>query len=243
MPGGAPCLTRPAILSIRNPARAQQGLILRDDMQEYYRARAAEYDLFYDTPDRWDELARLKAWLIERTTGRTVLEVAAGTGYWTEVVAHLAGSVTATDLNPETLAIAAKRRLGANVHLVAADAHCLPHFTTAFDVGMAHLWWSHLEKQRRISFISHFASRLVPGASLLMIDQLYVEGFSRPISRKDEWGNQYAIRRLKDGRSYEIVKNFPGPGEPEDGFGELCTDIQVLRLHHFWALSARLRQP
>jgi len=47
-----------------------------------------------------------------------------------------------------------------------------------------------------------------------MIDQFYVDGFTSPISREDRWGNQYTIRKLKDGRTYEIIKNFPRPGEP-----------------------------
>ncbi|MGZ3350115.1 MAG: class I SAM-dependent methyltransferase, partial [Xanthobacteraceae bacterium] len=117
-------------------------------MQQYYRARAPEYDLFYEVPDRLAELAQLSAWLIERTKGRTILELAAGTGYWTEVVAPVAKSITATDYNSETLEIAAKRTLGPHVILLTADAYCLPHFTTAFDAGMAHLWWSHVERQR-----------------------------------------------------------------------------------------------
>ena len=74
-----------------------------------------------------------------------------------------------------------------------------------------------------------------------MIDQLYVEGSSSPISREDACGNQYTIRRLKDGSTFEIIKNYPAPGEPEDGFKELCKDIHVMKLRHFWALSAQLR--
>jgi len=210
-------------------------------MKEYYRARAPEYDLFYDVPERLDELAQLRAWLIERAKGRSILEVAAGTGYWTEVVASVATTVTATDYNAELLELAAKRSLGPHVFLVTADAYSLPHFATAFDTGMAHLWWSHIEKQRLKSFISHFASRLSPGAMLLMIDQLYVEGTCSPMSRKDSWGNQYTVRKLKDGSTYEIIKNFPDPGEPEEGFREFCRDISVMRLRHFWALSAQLR--
>jgi SAM-dependent methyltransferase len=211
-----------------------------DTLQQYYRARAQEYDSFYEVPDRLDELAQLNAWLIERTKGRTILEVAAGTGYWTEVAAPVAQAITATDYNPETLAIAAKRRLGPHVHLLTADAYSLPHFPAAFDAGMAHLWWSHVERQRLKPFLSHFASRLSPGAILLMIDQLYVEGFSPPIAREDSWGNQYTIRKLKDGSTYEIIKNFPGPGELEESLKELCEDISVIRLRHFWALSALL---
>ena len=218
-----------------------QRLTLPDTMQQYYRARAAEYDLFYQAPERLSELTLLQAWLIERTRGLNILEVAAGTGYWTEIAAPFARAITATDLNAETLEIAATRRLGQHVSLRTADAYSLPHSTTIFDVGMAHLWWSHVKRQKRKSFLSHFASRLRPAATLLMIDQFYVDGFTSPISREDRWGNQYTIRKLRDGRTYEIIKNFPRPGEPEETFNEICTNVSVLRLQHFWALSAQVR--
>lgn len=214
---------------------------LPNTMQQYYRARAIEYDLFYQVPERLSELTQLQGWLIERTRGQTILEVAAGTGYWTEIAAPFARAITATDLNVETLEIAATRRLGPHVGLRTANAYSLPHSTTSFDVGMAHLWWSHIERQKCPSFLSHFASRLRPGAVLLMIDQLYVEGLTSPISREDPCGNQYTIRKLKDGSTYEIIKNFPPPAELEEVFKEVCTNISVLRLQHFWALSAQVR--
>jgi len=74
-----------------------------------------------------------------------------------------------------------------------------------------------------------------------MIDQLYVEGLTSHISREDPCGNQYTIRKLKDGSTYEIIKNFPRPGELEEVFKGMCTNISVLRLQHFWALSAQVR--
>ena len=209
-------------------------------MQQYYRARAKEYDLFYQVPERLSELNLLQPWLVERTRGSTILEVAAGTGYWTEVAAPFARTITATDLNAETLEVAATRRLGQHVILRTADAYSLPHSTTTFDVGMAHLWWSHVERQKRKSFLSHFASRLRPAATLLMIDQLYVEGMAS-ISREDRCGNQYTIRKLKDGSTYEIIKNFPRPGELEETFNEFCRNISVLSCRRFWAISAQVR--
>src|SRR4051794_9396932 len=48
---------------------------LPNTMQQYYRARAVEYDLFYQVPERLSELTQLQAWLIERTRGQTILEV------------------------------------------------------------------------------------------------------------------------------------------------------------------------
>jgi SAM-dependent methyltransferase len=207
-------------------------------MGAYYRARAAEYDRFYANPHRLDELTRLTEWLIEHIRGRTILEIAAGTGYWTEVAASAARAVVATDFIPETLAIAAERPLGPHVTLLRADAYALPEFDPLFDVGMAHMWWSHVEKERQLDFLSQFVARLKPASVVLMIDQTYVEGICGPISRQDEWGNQYELRRLGDGSTYEIVKNYPTDEELLVNFAPFSDDVRIMRLRHFWALSA-----
>lgn len=210
-------------------------------MKEYYRRRAPEYDNFYELPERSRDLAQLTSWLVERVRGRTVLEVAAGTGHWTEAAATSAKAITATDYNPETLSIAASRGIGPHVTWVTGDAYALPEFACKFEVGMAHLWWSHVERQRWKEFLSHFASRLQPQATLLMIDQIYVENLCTPILRRDAGGNQFTLRTLQDGTSYEILKNFLSMRELHESVSDMCENIEISRLRHFWALSARFR--
>jgi SAM-dependent methyltransferase len=207
----------------------------------YYRDRAPEYDDFYDIPERQHDLTRLKSWLCDHGRGRTILELAAGTGYWTEAAATVAKAIIATDYNPEMLAIAAKRSLGPHVLLRAADAFALPEFATTFDAGMAHMWWSHVAKERRQEFLSHFVSRLQPRAAILMIDQVFVEGRAGAVSREDQWGNLFTLRTLKNGATYEIIKNYPSSAELQDDFTKLCDDVQIILLPQFWALSARVR--
>jgi ubiquinone/menaquinone biosynthesis C-methylase UbiE len=209
-------------------------------MEIYYRDRAAEYDKFYDIPERQQDLTRAKSWLLDHCRGRTILEVAAGTGYWTEAAATVAKAIVATDYNPEMLAIAAKRSLGPHVQLHVADAFALPEFASTFDVGMAHMWWSHVGRERRQEFLSHFASRLQPGAVILMIDQIPGQGRD-PVSRQDEWGNRFTLRTLQNGATYEIIKNYPSSAELQDDFAKLCDDVEVMLLPRFWALSARMR--
>lgn len=211
-------------------------------MEAYYRERAAVYDEFYQVERRKADLAALRAWVVERVQGGTILEVAAGTGYWTEVAAPLALAITATDCNAETLAIAAEKHLGSHVTLAVADAYRLPDFPGTFDVGMAMLWWSHVRKERRREFLRHFTSRLAPGALLLMFDQFYIEGISAPVSRKDEWDNLYTVRTLPNGARYEIVKNYPSDEELIDALSDVCEDIVVKRLDEFWTVSARVRR-
>jgi hypothetical protein len=137
--------------------------------------------------------------------------------------------------------IAARRALGPHVSLRLADAYALPDFVETFDAGMAHLWWSHVEKQRRREFLAHFAAHLQPDALVLMIDQTYVEGLTPPIVRQDEGGNQYSLRKLANGSTYEIVKNYPGDEELHENFAGICDRISIMRLDHFWALSAHVR--
>ena len=214
---------------------------MSNTLETYYRERAAEYDKFYDVPQRQEDLARLRGWLIDLVRGRTILEVAAGTGHWTKAAASVARTIVATDYNGETLAIAAKRELGPNVSLRVADAFALPEFVESFDAGMAHLWWSHVEKHRRREFLTHFAAHLQPGALLLMIDQTYVEGLTPPIVRQDEQGNQYSLRKLANGSTYEIVKNYPTDEDLREDVSVVCDRVSVMRLEHFWALSAHVR--
>jgi SAM-dependent methyltransferase len=211
------------------------------EMVDYYRKRAREYDALYEAPAWRSDLAVLKDWLVARTHGKTILEVAAGTGYWTAVAAPVAKAITATDINAETLAIASKRQLGEHVALVQADAWCLPDTLGRFDVGMAHLWWSHVRKQDQHRFLSHFASRLRAGATLLMIDQNDVPDLGTPISRRDSDGNSYQLRWLDNGERFEVVKNYPDHAELERSVGQACDDIRILQLTYFWAVCARFR--
>ncbi len=61
----------------------------------YYAARAAEYERIYDKSERQADLARLRHLIPSYFVGRSVLEIACGTGYWTQFIAPAARKVTA----------------------------------------------------------------------------------------------------------------------------------------------------
>jgi len=61
---------------------------------DYYAERAYEYDEVYRKPERQADLARLKQLLPPLVADKRVLEIAAGTGYWTQVLAWAAASIT-----------------------------------------------------------------------------------------------------------------------------------------------------
>ncbi|MGH8673279.1 MAG: methyltransferase domain-containing protein [Burkholderiales bacterium] len=113
-----------------------------DNLAAYYAKRAAEYERIYAKPERQADLERLRARVTALFSGRTVLEIACGTGYWTEVIAPRALSITALDAAKETLAIARSKKYPA--HKVAfgkGDAYALPDFGRRHDALFAGFWW------------------------------------------------------------------------------------------------------
>lgn len=207
-------------------------------MTDYYQERAPEYEEFYHRPERQAEQEELKDWLKDEVSGRTILEIACGTGYWTAVAAPQARFIQATDFNSAPMEFAREKALGDHVRFAQADAYSLPDFDIAFDCGMAHFWWSHVPLADQQRFLAGFVSKLQSGAKILMIDNNKVDGSTMPFSRKDEHGNTYQTRKLSNGSEYEVVKNFPGAGELRAAFAPFCSEVEVRQSTYFWAVRA-----
>src|SRR5471030_2376040 len=91
-------------------------------IQSYYAARAGEYDAVYKKPERQPDLRKIERWLPSVLGGRQVLEIACGTGYWTQFMAPVASSIFAIDTAEETLRIARERVPADNVSFAVGDA-------------------------------------------------------------------------------------------------------------------------
>jgi protein-L-isoaspartate O-methyltransferase len=172
-----------------------------DKLIAAYAARAAEYDDIYYKPERQDDIGSLRLILREVLRGHSVLEVACGTGFWTEAVARTASHIHATDANDNVLEIArARLRHHRNVTLDRDDAFALTGTTGVFTAAFAGYWWSHLPRGEPLCrFLNALHARLGPGALVVFTDNRYVEGSSLPITRRDADWNTYQKRRLRDG--------------------------------------------
>jgi demethylmenaquinone methyltransferase/2-methoxy-6-polyprenyl-1,4-benzoquinol methylase len=149
--------------------------------------------------------------------------------------------VTAIDINDEVLAIARTKPLGkANVRFERADACQLAGLKGPFDAALAAFWWSHVPKARLPDFLRQLHAALEPGALVMFIDNAYVEGSSTPISRADTEGNTYQQRRLDDGSTFEVLKNFPSSEELLAMTQASAARVDVRFLDYYWVLDYEL---
>ncbi|HEY5168409.1 MAG TPA: methyltransferase domain-containing protein [Thermoleophilia bacterium] len=207
------------------------------ELRRYYAERAAEYDLVYEKPERQADLAALRSWVPSRFTGSRVLEIACGTGYWTQSVASVAAKVVALDAAPETLALARSRPANAAVRFLVADAYRLPGGLGRFDAALAAFWFSHVPLARRREFLRSLASVLTPGARAVLVDNRYVEGSSTPLCDRDADGNSYQLRRLADGSSHRVLKNFPTEAELRSAVADVGERFRFTAFDYYWAVE------
>ena len=207
-------------------------------LRQYYAARAQEYEKIYAKPERQADLRRLETLLPEMLAGRRVLELACGTGYWTQFLARTAENIVAVDASPETLALAAAKALPPErVELRVADAYDLPQELGLFDGAFAGFWWSHVPLRDQARFLASLDRRLLPGSRVALLDNRYVEGSSTPISRRDADGNTYQRRLLEDGSEHVVLKNFPTWQELSAAVAPFARDMQLTELEYYWVFA------
>jgi ubiquinone/menaquinone biosynthesis C-methylase UbiE len=213
---------------------------LSAEMLAYYQARAPYYDAVYARPERAADIAFLAYDLPARLAGRRVLEVACGTGYWTQHIAPAARAVVATDAAQEPMQFARLRPALAAVEFVQADAYALPASLGQFDAAFAGLWLSHVPRQERGRFLASLHARLAPGARVVFIDNSEVQCRDLPIVERDAFGNTYQQRRLADGSVHRVLKNFPSHAELAQMLRGLGTVEEFRELDNFWLLAYRV---
>ena len=208
--------------------------------EEYYRHWAPAYDEVYTRPERQSDLLAVRTRLTGWFAGKHVLELAAGTGWWTSVLADSAASVTATDVNGATLDVArARRDWPPTVDFAVADALALQSIQGDFDAAFAGFFWSHVPLAKIDAFLEALMLRLLPGSLVVFADNRLVPGSVHPVARRDEHGNTYQRRRLSDGSTWDVLKNFPEPDEVRARLSRFGQSAEVDELDNFWLAWCR----
>jgi demethylmenaquinone methyltransferase/2-methoxy-6-polyprenyl-1,4-benzoquinol methylase len=201
--------------------------VLREQIN-YYRARANEYDEWFlrqgrydhgaEENDRWHaeaaEVARALDTFLDSANGRpgaSALELAGGTGLWTQRLAGRFDHLTVVDAAPETLALN-RERLGAAADRV--DYHVADLFAwrpeRRYDLVFFSFWLSHVPPERFAAFWSLVRDCLAPGGRAFLVDSRYALTSSARDHHLEAEATSMT-RRLNDGREYRVVKVFYTP--------------------------------
>ena len=210
-------------------------------MQQYYAGRAPYYDAVYEKPERASDLAFLKKFLAEKFEGHALLEVACGTGYWSQHLAVAARRMCAIDATPEPLEFAKARPNCESVNFQLASAYALPQSLGKFNSAFAGLWLSHVPVERRTEFLESLHARLEPKSIVVFLDNSKVQCVEFPIVETDSLGNTYQSRKLRDGSLHRVLKNFPDRDELESMIDGKGCEPFYKELENFWLFGYELR--
>jgi SAM-dependent methyltransferase len=227
---------------------------LLEEQARYYAERAEEYDDWFHRRGRYDRGEEHNArWRAEAETvvraivnfapaGR-VLELASGTGLWTQHLARSADSVTAVDASAEMHEVSRRRSFGAPLEYEVADLFAWRP-ARRYDVVFFGFWLSHVPPDRFEEFWAMVGDCLAPGGRVLLVDSLY-NGTSP--ARDEHLEGEEAItmtRALSDGRRFRIYKVYYRPEQLEAAVAPLGWRLEARGTanHFLYAWGQRCRR-
>ena len=217
--------------------------VVREQL-EYYRARAQEYDQWWLRQGRYDRgRGSNESWFSDSATveaaleafqpsGR-VLELACGTGIWSEKLLPFASSLTLVDGSKELLE-AAKERLRTPVaQFIHADLFSWQP-EGRFDTVFFSFWLSHVPPGRFAEFWRLVASCLAPEGRVFFIDSRHEQTSTAIDHRLPSASSTTLRRRLNDGREFQIYKIYYDCSALQSQLTELGWDIRVFSTERYF---------
>lgn len=188
---------------------------------EYYRARAGVYDEWFYRIGRYDYgEAQNRIWFDEaKQVMETLhqigavdeaLELAAGTGIWTERLTKIAKHITVIDASPEVLAINREKVNSDQVIYQQADLFQWRPDKT-YDLVFFSFWLSHVPPEKLDSFLKTVYDATKPSGRVFIVDSRPSPGSSASNHQPFEADSIYHRRKLNDGREFKIYKVFYEP--------------------------------
>ena len=184
---------------------------------DYYRARAVEYDesLLSEAtpgeardPPQAEELVQARQALLALGPRSSVLELAGGTGIWTQELVGIAGDLTVLDGSPEMLAINKSKLQAERIRYACVDLfEWVPDRT--YDLVFFSFWLSHVPPNRLAIFLDKVRDSVAPWGFVFIIDEpAGGQMLSGPVNN-----GMFQERAVQDGRVFNIVKVYYDPLE------------------------------
>jgi demethylmenaquinone methyltransferase/2-methoxy-6-polyprenyl-1,4-benzoquinol methylase len=221
------------------------------EMAAYYAAHTPQYDDWYLRQGRyargaaldlpWQaELDEVTLWLDRQPLAGVIVELAAGTGWWSPLLAGK-GELSLYDINPEPLDRARDRllahRLRAHIHV--RDAWDEPD--RQVDAVFCGAWLRHVSEERLGAFLALVMRWLRPGGRFVFVDAKADPQAGAadhdPVAR-----DGVAIRTVADGRTFRVIQVDRTPGELRDALERAgFTTVEVIATPRFFVMGSGVR--
>jgi len=203
----------------------------------YYRARAPEYDEWWERRGRFDrgpelneawyrEVAELEAAIDALGPFGDTLELACGTGIWTRRLRPQAATLTAVDASEEMIGLNRARLGDDSIEYLTANLFgWMP--PRRFDTVFFSFWLSHVPPERFEAFWGLVGRALGPGGRAVFVDNQWIESATSLGGRLGDRDSTSVERQLNDGHWYRIVKVFHEPAELAQRLGGLGWEARI----------------
>jgi demethylmenaquinone methyltransferase/2-methoxy-6-polyprenyl-1,4-benzoquinol methylase len=230
-----------------------------EQQKAYYQARAQEYDEWFYRRGRYDhglehtrqwedEAAQVRHALVEANLTGQVLDIAAGTGIWTQELIKTAEHVTALDSSEEMFDLNRTRVQSDKVTYTLTDLFYWQP-VMAYEAIFMGFWLSHVPPALLYNFIGTVAGALKPGGKIFFVDSRpeptstakdmrdnLAENLAQREASAKFSENDYATmtRRLNDGREFQIVKVYYLPDDLTERFRAYDLSVTIKQTDNFF---------
>jgi 2-polyprenyl-3-methyl-5-hydroxy-6-metoxy-1,4-benzoquinol methylase len=211
---------------------------------DYYKARASEYDEWFLRQGRYDrgtelnqqwfqEVDHVRDALNQFQPGGNVLELACGTGLWTQQLSSHAQHIKAIDAAAEALELNRARVQSSKVKYLQADIFNWQP-VEKYDTIFFSFWLSHVPSLYFDQFWHMLSRGLVSDGRVFFVDSKYETTSTARDHHLGDARDSTVTRRLNDGREYQIVKIFYEREQLEKKLGQMGWDIKVQETPHYF---------
>lgn len=184
----------------------------------YYRARANEYDQWFYRLGRYDrgeelnqrwfkEVDIIKQDLQQIVQAEEILELACGTGIWTQELLKIGQKITAIDASEEVIEINRSKLNSQKVEYHQIDLFAWePH--TEYDLVFFSFWLSHVPPELLKPFLLKVYKSVRVGGQVFIVDSRFEPTSTANNHILNDDSSIYKSRKLNDGQEFKIVKVF-----------------------------------
>jgi 2-polyprenyl-3-methyl-5-hydroxy-6-metoxy-1,4-benzoquinol methylase len=210
----------------------------------YYSARANEYDEWFYRLGRYDrgeelnqrwfkEIDTVKQALQQIGQAKEILELASGTGIWTQELLKIGKRITAIDASEEVIKINRSKLNSPYVKYHQIDLFAWEP-DAEYDLVFFSFWLSHIPPELLDSFLLKVYKSVRVGGKVFIVDSRFdpTSTANNHILRDD--GSIYKSRKLNDGQEFQIVKVFYQPDELQTKLTQVGFQGDVKVTEHYF---------